>query len=186
MARIIGISGSLRQASFNTALLRVAATLMPTGSPLEIHSIRGIPLYDGDVEAAQGIPPPVSAIKEALSASEGLLLSTPEYNNSLPGVLKNAIDWLSRPPGDIKRVFGGKAVALMGATPGPWGTLLSQTAWLPVFRTLGARLWSGGRLAVPNAGKVFDPSGAITDEKIREHLGRFLGDFVAFASGRAS
>jgi NAD(P)H-dependent FMN reductase len=186
MARIIGISGSLRQGSFNTALLRVAATLMPTGSTLEIHSIRGVPLYDGDVEAAQGIPPPVSAIKDALAASEGLLLSTPEYNNSLPGVLKNAIDWLSRPATDIKRVFGGRAVAIVGASAGPWGTVLAQNAWLPVFRTLGARFFSGGRLLVPNAGKVFDPSGAIADEKIREHLGRLLVDFVAFAAASHS
>jgi NAD(P)H-dependent FMN reductase len=104
--KILGISGSLRKSSYNTSLLRAAAGLMPAGAQLEIGSIAGIPLYDGDLEAAQGIPPAVDALKKKVVKSQGLLLVTPEYNNSIPGVFKNAIDWLSRPASDIGRIFG--------------------------------------------------------------------------------
>ena len=109
------------------------------------------------------------------------MLVTPEYNNSIPGPFKNAIDWLSRPPSDVKRVFSGKPVALIGASPGNFGTILSQTAWLPVLRTLGTRPWFGGRLLVPHAGAVFDPSGNLVDDKIREQLERFIRGFADFA-----
>ena len=128
MTKLIGLSGSLRQGSFNSALLRAAADQMPDGAELTIGSIRGIPLYDGDVEAAEGIPEPVTRLKDAIAAADGLLLVTPEYNNSIPGVFKNAIDWLTRPPADIKRVFRGKPVALLGASPEGFGIILSQNA----------------------------------------------------------
>src|SRR5258706_3698913 len=180
MARIVGLSGSLRVTSFNTAVLNAAAGLMPAGSEIAIHTIRGIPLCDGDVEATEGIPAVVTALKEAIAAADGLLLVTPEYNNSIPGVLKNAIDWLSRPDSDIARVFGGKPVALMGASPGGFGTILSQNAWLPVFRTLGARLWSEGRLLVPRAQGVFDAEGNLTDPKVRDALRGFVEGYVKF------
>src|SRR5262245_65484963 len=101
MARIVGIAGSLRKASFNVALLRAARELAPAGTEIEIASIAGIPLYDGDLESEKGIPDTVTALKERIKSADGLLLATPEYNNSMPGVLKNAIDWLSRPPKDI-------------------------------------------------------------------------------------
>src|SRR4051794_28254408 len=104
MATLIGISGSLRRGSFNTALLRAAATMMPSGSELILGKIDEFPLYDGDLETAEGIPAPVAQLKDAIAMADGLVLATPEYNNSMPGVLKNAIDWLSRPPADIKRV----------------------------------------------------------------------------------
>src|SRR5262245_57746832 len=105
MVTIVGLSGSLRRGSFNSALLRAAATLVPAGAEITIASIREIPLYDGEVEEREGIPPAVGALKDAIAAAAGLLIATPEYNNSLPGVLKNAIDWLTRPTSDIKRVF---------------------------------------------------------------------------------
>jgi NAD(P)H-dependent FMN reductase len=180
MARIIGISGSLRTGSFNTSLLRAAATLMPAGSTLETRTLHGIPLYDGDDEAARGVPDAVTALKDAIVSADGLILATPEYNNSIPGVSKNAIDWLSRPPADIKRVFGGRPVAIMGAAPGNFGTLLSQAAWLPILRALGTELWAGGRLVVPRAASVFGPDGALTDEAVRTQLARFLANFAAF------
>ena len=126
MTKLIGISGSLRQASYNSALLRNAAGLMPENAELIVETIRGIPLYDADVEVNEGIPPRVAELKDAVAAADGLLLVTPEYNNSIPGVFKNAIDWLSRPDSDIKRVFGGKPVAVIGASPGGFGTILSQ------------------------------------------------------------
>lgn len=189
MARLIGISGSLRSGSYNTALLRAAADLAPTDTKWEIASIAGIPLYDGDVESAQGIPAVVSALKDKIAAADGLLLATPEYNNSMPGVFKNAIDWLSRPPDDIVRVFGDKPVALLGATPGTGGTRLAQSAWLPVLRTLGTRAWAGEQLYVAKAGQVFDPSGTLIDDKIRSLLSEFMAGFVAFVntpSGRGA
>ena len=179
MLTFIGISGSLRRASYNSALLRAATALMPDGSELRIESIAAIPLYDGDFESAQGIPPPVARLKETIAASAGLLLATPEYNNSLPGVAKNAIDWLSRPPADIARVFGGKPVAVVSASPGGFGGILSQSAWLPVFRVLGADLWAGPRLAVSRAGSVFNAEGAIVDAAVRDNLARFIAGFVA-------
>jgi NAD(P)H-dependent FMN reductase len=108
------------------------------------------------------------------------MLVTPEYNNSIPGVFKNAVDWLSRPPADIKRVFGGKPVALMGASPGGFGTILSQNAWLPVLRTLGAELWTDGRLLVSRAQHVFNAEGALTDERVGDQLRSFMGDFIRF------
>src|SRR5436190_23505652 len=121
MLRIVGISGSLRSASFNAALLRAAAQECPPGASIEIESIRGIPLYDGDVEAAEGLPARVAELKERVASADGLLLVTPEYNNSIPGVFKNAIDWLTRPANDVPRVFGGRPVGLIGASPGRFG-----------------------------------------------------------------
>jgi NAD(P)H-dependent FMN reductase len=181
-ARLVGLSGSLRRASFNTALLRAAAALVPAGVELSVRTVHDIPLYDADAEAAAGIPPSVAELKDAIAAADGLLLATPEYNNSIPGVFKNAIDWLSRPPADIPRVFGGRPVALLGASAGGFGTILAQDAWLPVLRALGTRPWFEGRLLVSRAGDVFDQAGAISDQRIREQLKRFVDGFVAFVS----
>lgn len=185
MTKLIGLSGSLRRDSLNTALLRAAARLTPPDVELTVATIRGIPLYDGDLEAAEGIPPAVAELKEAIAAADGLLLATPEYNNSLPGAFKNAIDWLSRPSDDIGRVFGGKAVAIMGASPGGFGTVLCQAAWLPVLRTLRTAPWNGGRLLVSRAKGVFDEQGALTDETVEGQLRRFLEGFAAFARSTA-
>jgi chromate reductase, NAD(P)H dehydrogenase (quinone) len=182
--RIVGIAGSLRKGSLNAALLRAAAELAPAGAEVEIASIAGIPLYDGDLEREQGIPDPVTQLKDRIAAAGGLLLVTPEYNNSLPGVLKNAIDWLTRPPGDIARVFGDRPVAIMGATPGAGGTRLAQSAWLPVLRTLGTRAWSGRQLYVAAAAQAFDAEGRLVDEKIRRLLTEFMAGFAGFVSAR--
>ena len=181
---IVGISGSTRRDSFNSALLRAAAASAPEGARLRIESIASIPLYNGDEEEAHGVPEAVARLKEAIAEADGLLLVSPEYNNSLPGVAKNAIDWLSRPPADIPRVFGGMPVAIAGASPGRFGTVLSQSAWLPVFKTLGAELWSGGRLLVSRAASVFDANGEIHDPRVRESVRIFVAGFVAYVSAR--
>ena len=177
MSKILGISGSLRKGSYNTALLQAARDVAP--DVIGIGSIRGIPLYDGDLES-DGVPAAVQDLKDQVAAADGLLLVTPEYNNSMPGVLKNAIDWLSRPSGDIRNVFRGKAVAVIGATPGGWGTLLGQNAWLPVLHALGAEHWSGGRLLVPGAGRVFDENGRLIDDSVSERLDRFIRNFIDY------
>jgi chromate reductase, NAD(P)H dehydrogenase (quinone) len=180
MRTIIGISGALRRGSYNAALLRAAAELAPAGLAIEAVSIREFPLYDGDVEEAQGIPEPVRAAKDRIAGADGLLLVTPEYNNGIPGVFKNAVDWLSRPPKDIPRVFGGRPVALMGATPGPGGTAMAQAAWLPVLRTVGALFWAGPRVMVSNAARVFDAEGRLVEEAVRETVRRHLAGYAEF------
>lgn len=129
----------------------------------------------------------MQALKAKLLEAEGLLLVTPEYNNSIPGVFKNAIDWLSRPPADIPKLFGGRPVGVIGASPGGFGTILAQNAWLPVLRTLGTRPWFGGRLQVSRASSVFNASGELTDEAIRAQLRKYLSAFVDFSrNGTAS
>ena len=182
MTTILGLSGSLRVGSFNSALLRAAAASMPKDATLEIGTIKGIPLYDGDVEAKQGLPDTVVKLKERVVATDGLLLVTPEYNNSIPGVFKNAVDWLTRPSADIPRVFAKRPVGVIGASPGGFGTLLSQTAWLPVLKTLGTAAYFGGRLQVSRADDVFDESGELTDERIREQLKKYLAGFCEFVA----
>ena len=177
---IVGISGSLRKNSFNAGLLRAAAEALSPGTRLEILSIRDIPLYDADVEEVSGVPAAVQQIKDRVASADGLLLATPEYNNSIPGVFKNAIDWMSRPAADISRVFADRPVALMGATPGMGGTTLAQSAWLPVLRTLQMRPWFGGRLLVSGARQAFDGQGNLLDEKIRGQLKVFVAGFEGF------
>lgn len=181
MIRILGVSGSLRAGSYNTALLRAAQALAGPAIEFEVATLHGIPLYDGDVEQREGLPEAVKVLKEKVVANDGVLLATPEYNNGIPGVFKNAIDWLSRPPDDSSRVFRNRAFALIGASPGRFGTILAQNGWLPVLRTLRVRFWSGGRLMVSRASQVFDADGEIADDAIREQLGKFVEGFAAFA-----
>lgn len=179
MTRILGLSGSLRRASFNTGLLRAAAEAAPPGITFDARTIHGVPLYDADVEAA-GVPEPVALLKDALKEADGLLMVTPEYNNGIPGVFKNAIDWMgSRSAGDPD-LFKGKPVALMGASPGNFGTTLSQAHWLPVLRTLGTRPWFEGRLLVARAGTLFDEDGNLTDEATRKRVAAFVEGFAKF------
>ena len=178
MTRILGISGSLRRGSLNTAVLRAAQSLVDTGVELEIATLHGIPLYDGDVEQSDGLPRAVVELKEQIVASDGVILATPEYNNSLPGVFKNAIDWLSRPGSDIPRVFGDRPFAVIGSSPGGFGTILSQDAWLPVMRALRVRLWTGGRLMISRAGDAFDEQGQLTDDAVAKQVKCYVNAFA--------
>ena len=183
MAKIVGLSGSLRKGSFNTALLRAAAGLAGDGVDMDVATLDGIPLYDADLEERDGIPEAVNDLRRRIADADGLLVATPEYNNSIPGVLKNGVDWLSRRPDEKPHVFVGCAVAVIGASPGGFGTTLAQSAWLPVLRTLQVRHWTEGRLQVSHAGKVFDADGNLADDTIRERLEKFVSGFAAFAAG---
>ena len=180
MNNVLGISGSLRKDSYNSALLRAAEEMFP--DLIERGLIDDIPLYNADIEAI-GTPDPVLRLKQQLIDARGLLLVTPEYNQSMPGVLKNTIDWLSRPSLDVRNVFRDKPVALMGATPGGFGTILGQNAWLPVFRGLGARFWTGGRLMVAGASRLFDDQGSLVDQAIAQRLQQFVEEFAAYCEG---
>lgn len=177
--RIVAVSGSLRRGSYNTALALAAADVASDGVEVEVATLHGIPLYDADLESEEGIPEAVEALKENFASADGVIIVTPEYNNGFPGVLKNAVDWLSRPPKDISRVFGDRPVALMGATPGSFGTERAQIAWLPVFRALKMRPWFGGKVMLSKAGdKVED--GKLTDEDEREKVAKFVDGFASF------
>lgn len=150
-----------------------------------VKTIHGIPLYDGDAEASGGIPAAVLELGGAIANADGLLLATPEYNNSIPGPVKNAIDWLSRIEDGARPVFTGKPVAVIGASPGGFGTLLAQNAWLPVLRTLETRPWFGGRLLVSRAGSVFDAQGHLLDEGTKKKLREFLAGFASYIESMA-
>lgn len=184
MFRILGISGSLRSGSFNTSLLRAAQSLVEGDVAYSIATMHGIPLYDADLEQSEGLPSAVVSLKQQIVESDGVVMATPEYNNGVPGVFKNAIDWLSRPASDIPHVFGNRPFAVVGASPGGFGTILAQNAWLPVLRTLGVRYWTGGRLVVSRAGQVFDENGDLRDDAVRNQLSRFMKDFVRFVGDR--
>lgn len=153
---------------------------MPENTQLLVKTIHGIPLYDGDVESAGGIPTAVRDLGTVIANADGLLLATPEYNNSLPGAFKNAIDWFSRIEDGPRPVFTGKPVAIIGASPGGFGTLLAQDAWLSVLRTLETRPWFGGRLLVSRASGAFDAEGRLADEGAKKKLKEFMAGFVGF------
>lgn len=150
---------------------------------IDPRGIEGIPLYDGDLEAAEGIPEAVTILKDAVASADGLLLVTPEYNQSIPGPFKNAIDWMSRPGSDMRRVFGGKPVGIMGASPGRMGTISSQTAWLPVFRQLALVPYLGKSVYLSGAGDAFD-DGELTSPDLQKLLDGYLEGFRDFVLSR--
>lgn len=185
MTTILAIAGSVRAKSFNAMLLRAAAELAPAGTTVEAASIKDIPLYDGDSEATSGLPPAVQALKDRIVRAPGVLLVTPEYNNSIPGVFKNAIDWTTRPAADLARVWGGRPTGVIGATPGRGGTAMAQAAWLPVLRTLGTLPFFGGRVQVAEAAKVFDGTGRMVDPVVRGLVEKYMAGFAAFVASHA-
>ncbi|MCK4869151.1 MAG: NAD(P)H-dependent oxidoreductase [Alphaproteobacteria bacterium] len=181
MTEIIGLSGSLRKGSFNTALLHVAAEVAPAGCSVRAESIRGIPLYDADLEAASP-PEEVLALQKRIEAADGLLLVSPEYNQSIPGVFKNAIDWLSSFPLGGDRIFRGLPVGLIGVSAMWSGTINAQTAWLPVFRGLAMKPYLGSTLFVGGARDKFDEGGTLTDSHTREALAGWMAGFAEFVA----
>lgn len=175
MVRILGMAGSLREGSYNRALLRAAVEAAPEGMTIETFDLRQVPLYDGDVEAA-GDPPGVAALKDAIRAADGLLFATPEYNHGVPGVMKNAVDWASRPPREA--ALQGKPVALIGASPGITGTARGQSQLRQAFEFTDSYCMPQPELLVFKAHEKFDEAGRLTDEATRAYLGKFLAAFA--------
>ena len=181
---VLGIAGSLRAGSFNRALLRAAQELAPPGMALRAwEGLRDLPPYDGDVEAA-GFPAPVAALQEAVRGAGAVLVVTPEYNYSVPGVLKNALDWASRPPG--KSAFRGKVVAITGASTGAMGAVRAQEDLRRVLRTMGAVVVPSPEVLVSTAATRFDAAGRLVDETTRKLLGRLLGELAAWVARMAA
>lgn len=162
---VCGVAGSLRKGSFNRSLLRAASELAPEGMSIRIHDIADIPPYNADVEAA-GDPRPVVAFKDAIRGADALLIVTPEYNYGLPGVLKNAIDWASRPP--TQSVLRHKPAAIMGASPGGGGTARAQLQLRQSFVFTQTPVVLASEVLVARAHEKFDPEGRLHDEKTRE------------------
>ena len=166
MTRIVGLPGSLRRASFNHGLLRAAADLMPPGATLDIRTLEGIPLYNADDEAASGLPPAVVALKEAISHADGVLIATPEYNNGIPGVFKNAIDWASRPTDGEAMLalsaYRGKAAAIMSASISPFGGLRGLMHLRQILSTI-QMLVIPEQVLVPNAHAAFAEDGSLKE-----------------------
>ena len=175
--RILGIAGSLRRASFNRALLRVAIEEVPAGVTIEPFDIAPIPLYNEDLLSAA--PEPVRQLKERLRAADALLIATPEYNYGVPGVLKNAIDWSSRPPRES--AIRGKPTAIMGASPGRFGTVRSQHALRQVLMGCVTPVLLHPQVLVSEADRKFDAEGALTDPQIREFVRALVAALVEWA-----
>jgi len=170
---ILGISGSLRKQSYNSAALRAAAELLPGGMTIEIFDLSPIPIYNDDVRE-QGFPSPVQQLRDKIAAADAVLIASPEYNYSIPGPLKNAIDWASRPP---SQPFDGKPIAIMGASPGAFGTARAQYHLRQVFVFMNGMLLNKPEVMISACNTKFDAQGRLTDEATAEHMRKFLSAF---------
>ena len=169
--RLLGLAGSLRAGSYNRGLLRAAAELAPADAVFEEHDLRGLPFYDGDLEAA-GDPVSVIELKDAIRRADALVIATPEYNRGLPGVLKNAIDWASRPA--LASPLAGKPVAIMGATTGFAGTARAQQQLRDALEFPGALVLQQPEVLVSEAYLRFNENGDLVDEEVREQIAELL------------
>ena len=176
--RVAGIAGSLREGSLNKGLLRAAAELAPAGMEISIYTRLGdIPPYNDDV-FSKGDPEPVADLKAFIGAADAMLIVTPEYNYGVPGVLKNAIDWASRPAG--KSALNRKPAAIMGCSPGLGGTIRAQHALRQTFVFTDTQVMSQPEIKIPSAAPLFDASAKLTDENTRQHIKKFLEAFAVW------
>ena len=178
---LAGIAGSLRRSSFNAALLREAQALVPVDVRLDIVDLAELPLYNRDLED-DGVPAPVEEFRRALAVADGLVVATPEYNYSIPGVLKNAIDWASRPPDSP---LDGKPMAIMGAG-GRFGTVRAQMHLREIALHNSMRVMIDPEVFVAGAWSAFDDQGRLADERLRERVRQLMtafGEFVRYAPG---
>ncbi|MCG2591723.1 NAD(P)H-dependent oxidoreductase [Ramlibacter sp. XY19] len=176
--KVLGISGSLRKGSYNSMALRAAQKLAPEGVTVEIADISRIPMYNDDVRAA-GEPAEVAALKAQIRAADAVLLVTPEYNFSIPGVLKNTLDWMSRPP---EPPFDGKPVAIMGASPGPVGTARVQYDLRKVLVFMNTFTVNKPEVFISNCAAKFNAEGELTDEASAKFVKDLLVSLQALKS----
>lgn len=174
---VLAIPGSLRRGSYNRALLVVAREVAPEGIQVDIFDLHEVPLYNGDVEA-EGDPEAVRALKQRIATADALLVATPEYNGAMPGVLKNALDWASRPP---ERALRGKLVALIGATPGRSGATRALHSARQFFEAVGGRVLPEPTIGVAQAGEHFDAEGTLVNSATRQEIGVLLAALAAEA-----
>src|SRR5919205_2106864 len=169
--KVLGISGSLRRDSYNTKLLRAAARLLPAGAELEIwDGLKAVPPYDED-DDVEPVPAAVAALRAAIAGADALLFATPEYNSSVPGQLKNALDWISRPL--AKNPLRGKPVAVVGASAGAFGAVWAQAELRKILAAIGARVVEEC-VAVGHASTRFEEDGRLLDDDLREQLGEVV------------
>jgi chromate reductase len=178
--KVLALAGSLRRRSHNRGLLVAAAELAPPGLEVRLYDgLASIPLFDEDLEQESGGgPPPVRELRAALASADGLLVATPEYNQSIPGVLKNVIDWLSREAPE--ELLAGKPVAIAGATTGRWGTRLAQAALRQTLVATGALVMPAPSLFAAGAADLFDEAGRLADPTTRRQLVALLGAFASW------
>jgi chromate reductase len=173
---VLGIAGSLRAESYNARLLRHAAEQAPPGVELDMWSgLRAVPPFDEDHDV-EPAPPAVAELRGAIAAADALLIATPEYNHSIPGVLKNAIDWASRPPAETPLM--GKPAAVVGASTGRFGAVWAAAELRKVLAATGARV-VGPELAIPLAGAAFDPDGRLVEDQHEETFAEIFGALAA-------
>src|ERR671922_454828 len=183
MVRVLGISGSLRRDSYNSGLLRAAAELLPPGAELEVFDgLKTIPPYDAD-DDSEPAAEPVAALREAIAGADAVLIATPEYNASIPGVLKNALDWASRP--HATNPLRGKPAAVVGASTGMFGAVWAQAETRKVLSTIGARVLDT-ELPVPEGDERFDSDGNLRDPEVEEQLAEIVASLVETAEIRAA
>jgi chromate reductase len=180
--RVLGISGSLRRDSYNTILLRAAAEVAPEGVEFELYDgLKDIPAYDED-DDTEPAPAAVARFREAIAEADALFFATPEYNGSIPGQLKNALDWASRP--FATSVLRNKPATVVGASTGGFGAVWAQADLRRVLKTTGARV-IGEEVPVPAVHTRTDESGRLADEETAERLRTVLDELVATAEARA-
>jgi chromate reductase len=179
--KILAVSGSLRSGSYNTRLLRAACELLPAGVELELFDgLKAVPPYDEE-DDVQPAPPAVARFRDAIAGADALLFATPEYNSSVPGQLKNALDWASRPL--ATNVLRNKPVAVVGASTGAFGAVWAQAELRKTLAATGARVIDG-EVAVGHAPQRFDEQGRLTDEYLREELGEVVETLADAARAR--
>lgn len=181
--RVLGFAGSLRANSYNRLLLGAAAEEAPEGMTIEVFDLESIPFYNQDVEE-RGDPEPVARFKEEISGADAVLISTPEYQHGVPGVLKNALDWASRPPGASP--MRGKPTAMMGASPSPVGTARAHIQLRQILTYLGAEMVTRPEVLVASAQEKFDQEGRFVDETGRKLMRQMLGSLAGLVKARRS
>jgi chromate reductase len=174
--RILGIAGALRAGSYNRLLLNVAVAELRERAEVDVVEAAdlALPLYDGDIETRDGLPAGVRRLKDRIAAADALLIATPEYNHSIPGVLKNAIDWASRPPG---QPFRGRTALLLSASQGAYAGVRAQAALRLVLSALGVVVLPSG-VMVANADKAFDAAGALVDPRLRTQVEKACAELL--------